>query len=1418
MNTRLLPTCPKCGIPLPVDAPRGLCPRCLAAMNFATETVLTGADALAAQSPLSPAELAPHFPQLEIIECLGRGGMGVVYKARQKSLNRIVALKLLAPERVSDAEFAQRFAHEAHALATLNHPSIVTIHDFGQAGGFYFLLMEFVDGVNLRQAMKAGRFTPEQALAIVPPVCEALQYAHEHGIIHRDIKPENLLLDKEGRVKIADFGIAKLLHVERSHVGLADSQPAGTPQYMAPEQKEHRRTDHRADIYSLGVVLYELLTGELPGPKLQPPSRKVQIDVRLDEIVLRALEVKPELRYQTAGEMRTQVGKLTSSNAREEASVPDTATTPMLWKLIAVALVFLAYGCWGTWSMVRDWAQGNFSLNLGILGIPIGIGLIWRWRHWRLFAMATLVFALAVFAVLVSSQLTHPDERVIRLFGAPLTSWSLPSWGNVLLMGLHAWMLWVLTRPEVRALFLHDRRAGSTPGEGQRDLPGAGHSAFARSISVKSAATRAAWAGLLVCVLVAGGTAIVTSLLPRMHRSTALIQVSSEAVSPINTLPQFESRTVLNQVAKELDLARQWAPRYAAEDLTDDGLYRVLKRNLDVRLRTGGTVFQVSYWSEDPAEAAQVANKVIEVFRTQPFGRGTRVLQAAELETRPIRPNRVLNMLLGVSAGILLGVIVGMLVGPISAWRTNRQQPRGTPQIDAAECAKSFSIKYAGLLILLMPGLLLSFLFMQFSGRSSAPPGFIRTSPGAPFIAKYPGGTIELVAVAPFPSTNQPCWRPDGSPATERFPETGGNFWAAGKKLRQLVIRVQGRDRSPAILKADDASKVGPSGSSTRYTPGVAETVQYLCVEPDQKTLNCKIGVADGDWETLSTLKPSTNAILADGAVQKSAAESFGDWETGVDCIVARDGSMTVSFQHSVKDAWETRLVTVRADGSTQKLSGGARRTMSGLSRGMTTFNAHEAAQVTAFQFQRRPYFWVEFRNISLEPDFRTVVEIKDSVEGILPSALADAGSPQQTVSRNTVPTQIDFKVLRVENPPGTRYIYLHFERDTNYGLGIEVSHNVIPAPGGPVPGTVYPNLGRKVWVGLNDNRVLDWILPAQFSETEAREVAQEMQSKWTGARPLLDGAVPEFASIRHPDGWTYVLMARVLREPGAPRPPPPANAVLLGESVCIVPAGKVVKVEWKRRARDFSLSPIGLPLTFKVAEGHPGKLRFRWYTYDSKNPLMAGRWFLDVCDEDAGIIFHRLEDDFGQPIKFTSPIFKRENVQTFTPDPKTPDGLRKIIHAEPAAPPRQAITKWWDVVMTVVTGAFAEPSPMPEFQLPSASVPVSAQSFAPSGASIGAPTVGVVPVGASNDVAASQVEMHTVMPVVPLRFVTSDDAFMAIQQKLGAKAADAVAGVDHKRNTVALDSAHAQAVVVRAFLTGLDHPPQAVRVEASKK
>jgi len=251
MNTEPMPKCPQCGAPLPPNAPAGLCPSCLMALNLGTETAFSGEQTVA-QPPLPPDQIAPHFPQLEILECLGRGGMGVVYKALQKTLNRFVALKLLAPERVNDPKFADRFAREAQALAALSHPNIVTIHDFGQAGGFYYLLMEFVDGTNLRHLLRGRKFTPEEALTIVPPLCDALQFAHERGIVHRDIKPENILLDKTGRVKVADFGIAKMLGNGHGEHGGETALPQnvtqsvlGTPGYIAPEQQsDPKRVDN----------------------------------------------------------------------------------------------------------------------------------------------------------------------------------------------------------------------------------------------------------------------------------------------------------------------------------------------------------------------------------------------------------------------------------------------------------------------------------------------------------------------------------------------------------------------------------------------------------------------------------------------------------------------------------------------------------------------------------------------------------------------------------------------------------------------------------------------------------------------------------------------------------------------------------------------------------------------------------------------------------------------------------------------------------------------------------------------------------------------------------------------------------------------------------------------------------------------
>ena len=316
--------CSICGKPPVPDAPHGLCPECLMRFGFESKAVNDPSGGKSAFVPPPADQVAKLFPQLEINELLGRGGMGAVYKTRQPRLNRFVALKILSPEKQNDPQFAERFAREARALACLNHPNIVAIYDFGETMGNYYLLMEFVDGLTLRQLLRARKLPATETLAIVPQICQALQYSHERGIIHRDIKPENILLDARGQVKIADFGIAKLLDSDLRNISLTGAQQVmGTPHYMAPEQIEKPQTvDHRADIYSLGVVFYEMLTGELPLGKFQLPSQKVQIDARLDEVVMRALEKEPERRYQTVSRVKTDVETIATTAEQKAFSIP----------------------------------------------------------------------------------------------------------------------------------------------------------------------------------------------------------------------------------------------------------------------------------------------------------------------------------------------------------------------------------------------------------------------------------------------------------------------------------------------------------------------------------------------------------------------------------------------------------------------------------------------------------------------------------------------------------------------------------------------------------------------------------------------------------------------------------------------------------------------------------------------------------------------------------------------------------------------------------------------------------------------------------------------------------------------------------------------------------------------------------------
>jgi serine/threonine-protein kinase len=241
---------------------------------------------------------APKVPGYELVELLGKGGMGEVWRARQLSLGRMVALKLLPSRFSSDRDFVARFDKESTALAALSHPGVVQIIDRGQAGTHYYFVMELVSGINLRELMNAGRPPVRDALRIGAQIARAIDYAHEQKIVHRDLKPENILVDPRGHVKIADFGLAGMKGNERDIALTATAVAMGTVNYMAPEQRrDAKHVDHRADLYSLGVLLYELLTGELPIGRFKHPSQHVPgLDPRLDEAVGQLLESDPQAR------------------------------------------------------------------------------------------------------------------------------------------------------------------------------------------------------------------------------------------------------------------------------------------------------------------------------------------------------------------------------------------------------------------------------------------------------------------------------------------------------------------------------------------------------------------------------------------------------------------------------------------------------------------------------------------------------------------------------------------------------------------------------------------------------------------------------------------------------------------------------------------------------------------------------------------------------------------------------------------------------------------------------------------------------------------------------------------------------------------------------------------------------------------
>ncbi len=454
------PSCPKCGRTLPTDSLGGLCPYCLldvVGADQASDGIDPTIDSDAAHQvpggfvPPTPDELNQLLPQLDVLGLLGCGGMGAVYKARQKSLERLVALKIIKAELANAHGFADRFEREAKALAKLNHPNIVGVHDFGKVNDVYYLIMEYVDGTDLRQLIASTELQPAQALAIVPQVCSALQFAHDQGIVHRDVKPENILVDKNGTIKVADFGLAKLLSEQHADL-TATNQVMGTVKYMAPEQFEGSgRIDHRADIYSLGVVFYELLTGELPLGRFAYPSEKARVDARIDDIVMRALERKAQDRYQHASDIKEEVEQLSDAErehakSRTEPQVPPSpsaaSSTSIATHVDVVAYINIVFGC---------------LLTIAAVGILI--------------FMLTLTRTADQEGKAILTMMGVGSASLLVLFGVPgiIAGWGLlqrKSWSRVLaiilavvdlvnfpigtLLGVY--MLWVLTKAECKEL------------------------------------------------------------------------------------------------------------------------------------------------------------------------------------------------------------------------------------------------------------------------------------------------------------------------------------------------------------------------------------------------------------------------------------------------------------------------------------------------------------------------------------------------------------------------------------------------------------------------------------------------------------------------------------------------------------------------------------------------------------------------------------------------------------------------------------------------------------------------------------------------------------------------------------------------------------------------------------------------------
>lgn len=281
-----------------------------------------------------------NYGRYQIVKEVGRGSMGVVYEAQDPTIDRVVALKVLRQDRITTESFVKRFLKEAKVIGRLSHPSIVTIHDVGEDQGTVYIAMEFLEGTPLSDIMKDKQLDPPLVADIGAQIAETLEYAHQRGVIHRDIKPSNIIVQPDGRIKITDFGIA---HIEDPSATLQTQagEIMGTPAYMSPEQVQGQPIDGRSDIFSLGVILYEMSTGQRPfgkGKSLatifneimqltpeEPFRASPLIPHKMSDTIMKALGKEPDARFQTGREMADALHHALEEEQAPEPLVPQEA-------------------------------------------------------------------------------------------------------------------------------------------------------------------------------------------------------------------------------------------------------------------------------------------------------------------------------------------------------------------------------------------------------------------------------------------------------------------------------------------------------------------------------------------------------------------------------------------------------------------------------------------------------------------------------------------------------------------------------------------------------------------------------------------------------------------------------------------------------------------------------------------------------------------------------------------------------------------------------------------------------------------------------------------------------------------------------------------------------------------------------------